>query len=153
MERELHLYEALIYPASSGFEVFFPDFDQYTQGDDFEGAVRMAYDLAQTWVSYLIDEGRTLPAASFGHAAPEGGRAMIFAVSAPEAELAEMTVEDAAGILGVSKARVYAMVKEGVLEGRKEGSNVLVSTASVKARQNTPRRAGRPKKNAGVMEA
>ena len=154
MEKKLYLYEALIYPSGNGFEVYFPDLDQYTQGDDFEDAARMAYDLAQTWVSYLVESGREVPAAEFGHEVPVGGKSMIFAVKAPEPETAEMSVEDAAGVLGVSKARVYAMVKDGVLEGRKVGSSVLVSAASVKKRQNAPRKAGRPVvRTTEVMEA
>ena len=147
MEKKLYMYEALIYPSGAGgFEVHVPDLDAYTQGDDLYDAAFMGQDLIQTMLSCLIDEGGEVPVATFGRPAPEGGYVMAIATDAPVPEVPAMSVEDAAGILGVSKARVYAMVRDGVLEGRKVGSSVLVSTASVKNRQSAPRAAGRPKK-------
>lgn len=144
MEKKLYMYEALIYPSNVGFEVYVPDLDVYTQGEDLYDAAFMGQDLIQTWVSCLLEEGREVPEPTFGRKAPEGGYVMGIATDAPVPEVPEMSVEDAAGILGVSKARVYAMVKDGVLDGRKVGASVLVSTASVKDRFNNPRAAGRP---------
>lgn len=146
MEKKLYMYEALIYPSSVGFEVSIPDLDAFTQGEDLYDAAFMGQDLIKTWVSQLLEDGAEVPAATFGREAPEGGYVMAIATEAPEPEVPEMSVEEAAGILGVSRARVYAMVKDGVLEGRKVGQSVLVSTASVKERQSSPRGAGRPKR-------
>ncbi len=57
-----------------------------------------------------------------------------------------MTVKEAADILGVSNARIYAMARDGVLESTKVGNMLLLSTESVRKRYNEPRKAGRPKK-------
>lgn len=51
-------------------------------------------------------------------------------------------------ILDASRSRIYAMARDGVLEARKAGSMLMISTGSVKGRFNVPRKAGRPGKGA-----
>lgn len=62
--------------------------------------------------------------------------------------LNEMTADEAADILDVSRSRIYAMVRDGILKARKAGSMLMISTESVKDRFNAPREAGRPGKGA-----
>ena len=62
-----------------------------------------------------------------------------------------MTADEAADILDVSRSRIYAMVRDGILKARKVGATLMISTESVKERFNSPRKAGRPRK--GAMEA
>ena len=75
----------------------------------------------------------------------------IMAIAPAEVEVAKMTAQEAADMLDISRARVYAMVRDGVLEDRKVGSALMVTTQSVKARFNTPRPASRPKKGAALQ--
>lgn len=62
--------------------------------------------------------------------------------------LNEMTADEAADILDVSRSRISAMVRDGILKARKAGSMLMISTESVKDRFNAPRKAGRPRKGA-----
>jgi excisionase family DNA binding protein len=57
-----------------------------------------------------------------------------------------VTPAQAADLLGVSRGRVSQMIRDGILEARKDcmGSEVLL--ASVNARLAEPRGAGRPRK-------
>lgn len=146
MARELYLFEALLYPCGDQWEVYVPDIDAYTQGSDLADAAYMAQDLIETWVSMLVTEGKPVPASSFGRPVPEGGHAMIVATDGLTPEVPDMSVAEAADILGVSPSRVYALCRQGKLESRKVGSAVRISTASVKRRFNEPSPAGRPKR-------
>ncbi len=144
-----YLYEAVVTPSGDGrYDVWFPDFDMVTFGDDLYDAAYMAQDLLSLRIQGMLKDGECLPAPVIGHEVPEGGYAMGIAVdvSADDPELEYMSVQDAAGILGVSNPRVYAMLRDGVLLGRKVGGAQLVSTESVKDRFNSPRGAGRPRK-------
>lgn len=62
--------------------------------------------------------------------------------------LNEMTADEAADILDVSRSRISAMVRDGIFKARKAGSMLMISTESVKDRFNAPRGAGRPRKGA-----
>lgn len=59
----------------------------------------------------------------------------------------KITVNQAAKILGVSGARVRAMLKDKVITGRKIGRDWLVNRASVEARKKKGTKAGRPPKD------
>lgn len=55
---------------------------------------------------------------------------------------------EAADILDVSRPRIYAMARDGILKARKAGNMLMISTESVEGRFNAPRKAGRPRKGA-----
>ena len=57
-----------------------------------------------------------------------------------------MTAHDAAGLLGVSMARVTQLCKAGRLDSWKVGRTRMVSLESIEARLAEERRAGRPKR-------
>lgn len=144
-----YLYEAIATPSGDGrYDIRFPDLDIITFGDDLYDAAYMAQDLLSLYIVEELKAGNTLPAPTMGHEIPNGGYAMGIAVDCdkddPEVEF--MSVRDAADILGVSSPRIYAMLRDGVLSGKKIGGTQLVSTESVKERFNSPRPAGRPKK-------
>lgn len=143
-----YLYEAILTPWKHGYEVSFPDLDIVTQGDDLYDAVYMAQDLLQLWISSELAQGRSVPPATTNNQAPEGGQMVFIAVECTEKvpEIETMTVKEAADILGVSNARIYAMARDGILESTKVGNMLLLSTESVRKRYNEPRKAGRPKK-------
>lgn len=146
-----YLYEAIITPSGDGrYDVRFPDFDIVTLGDDLYDAAYMAQDLLSLHIREMLDDGEMLPAPIMGHESPEGGYIMGIAVdvNADDPELEYMSVREAADILGVSNPRIYAMLRDGILSGTKIGGAQLVGTESVKARFNSPRKAGRPKREA-----
>lgn len=62
--------------------------------------------------------------------------------------LNEMTADEAADILDVSRSRIYAMVRDGILKARKAGNMLMISAGSVKDRFSAPRKADRPGKGA-----
>ncbi len=144
-----YLYETILTPnEQGGYDVFIPDFDVVTQGEDIKDAVDSAADLLYTLIPALLSEGDTLPDASFEHEIEDGSMAMGVMVvcdeNTPEEEY--MSVQNAADIIGVSKPRVYAMVRDGVLDSSKVGSSVLVATSSVRDRANGKHPVGRPRK-------
>lgn len=148
-----YLYEAILTPNDvGGYDAFFPDFDLVTQGDDEYDAVFMAQDLLQVWIIDCLRRGVRLPKPCMDHQVPEGGRSIGIAVEcdAGTPEVETMTAQEAADVLGVTKARVYAMIRDGVLESRKVGNMQMVSAKSVKRRFDEPRRAGRPRKQSTV---
>lgn len=147
----IYLYEAIATPSGDGrYDIRFPDLDIMTFGDDLYDAAYMAQDLLSTHIIEELKAGNPLPSPTIGNDVPGGGYAMGIAVDcdadAPEIEY--MSVQEASDILDVSAPRIYAMLRDGVLSGRKIGGAQLVSTQSVKDRFNNPRPAGRPKKAA-----
>ena len=145
-EKKTYLFLALIYPCGADFEVYVPALDAYTQGSDLDDAAYMAQDLVETMVSLMVEHGEEVPKADLRQEAPEGGYAMIVATHGDVPEVAEMSVSDAADILGVTESYVYTLCARGKLEHRKVGRTTLVSTASVKERANAGVRPGRPRK-------
>lgn len=145
----MYLYEAIATPSGDDrYDIRFPDLDIMTFGDDLYDAAYMAQDLLSLHIVGELKAGNALPKPTMGHEVPEGGYAIGIAVDCdkdtPEIEF--MSVQEAADILDVSAPRVYAMLRDGVLSGKKIGGAQLVSTQSVKDRFNNPRPAGRPKK-------
>lgn len=152
----IYVYEALVYPSESGdtYEVYFPDWDAYTFGDDYKDAVYMANDLLKLMIYGSIEDGFSMPEARYDHEVPKGARLVGIVVDdrdlEPEPEC--MDVAHAAEILGVTVGRVHAMLKSGILTGHKEGNLWMIDVQSVKDRVNNPRRGGRPRRNAGMAD-
>lgn len=148
-----YLYEAIATPTKDGrYEMRFPDLDIMTFGDDLYAAAYMAQDLLSLFIAETIESGRDLPEPKMDHVVPEDSLAMgiVVSVSKHDQELEYMSVREAADILDVSNPRIYAMLRGGILTGRKVGGAQLVSTQSVKDRFNKPRSAGRPRKAASA---
>lgn len=145
-----HLYEAAFTPYDNGkYEVEFPELDLFTQGNSLSDAVYMAQNLLSMEIAARLERGENVPEIGhFGTTCPEGSTligVMTFA-EAGKTDIETMTAEEAADVLNVSRARIYAMVRSGILKSRKAGSAVLVSADSVMERFNSPRKAGRPRK-------
>ena len=140
----------LVYPSDGKYETQIPLLGAKTFGVDMVDAICMAQDLMEAIVSYRIENGSDVPQESITSDVwkdmPDGGCAVVLFTDGRVPEAEDMTVKDAADILGVSASRVYAMCKDGVLDSRKLGNAVMVSTRSVRERQNEEVRSGRPKK-------
>ena len=146
---ERYIYEAVFTPVEGiGYEVEFPQLGLFTQGTDLADAAYMAQDLLHVWVSGELEDGNDVPTlGTFTGKAPEGGTVMaVMTMAGPgSANEDEMTADEAADILGVSRARVYAMARDGILESRKVGSSVMIRADSVRRRFENPGKPGRPK--------
>lgn len=147
-----YLYEATFSPNElGGYDVFFPELGIATLGDDLTNAAYMAQDLLTIYILGENDMGRDIPeTGQFGAKRPENGAVIgiMALISEEDPQPEEMTADHAADILGVSRARVYAMARTGILESRKVGNALMISAESVKRRFNEPRSAGRPPKGA-----
>lgn len=148
-----YLYEAIATPLEDGrYDIRFPDLGIMTFGDDLYDAAYMAQDLLSLYISEKLKSGEVLPDPRMDHDVPNGSMGLGIAVDASkhDLELEYMSVREAAEMLDVSNPRIYAMLRDGVLEGRKVGGAQLVNTQSVKDRFNQPRSAGRPRKAASA---
>jgi excisionase family DNA binding protein len=142
-----YTYEAIISPSAVGFEVYLPDFDQYTQGTDYTDAVNMAADLLDLLIMSALRDNERIPDPTFEHIVPSGASVIAISVMPdPEWDDGSVTTKDAAIMLGVSEARIRAMIHDGILASEKIGRDRLIPVWSVKARAQNPRNAGRPTK-------
>lgn len=122
------------------------DFLGGTFGSDYADAALSASDwLRETVLDYLLHEKR-LPDASFNNNPKRGGTLGIVTVSVSLDSLKTVSANEAAKLLGVSKARVSQLVSEGLLEAYTVGRSVFVTQASIEARLADKPKAGRPKK-------
>lgn len=123
-----YLYEAILTPYDDMYEVYFPELNLYTQGTSLADAAYMAQDLLTMDIAERLEAGEDVPhIGSFGAAGAisAGSIAMgIMALVEAGCERTEtMTVAEAADILNVSRARIYALVKEGAIRSEKAGSS------------------------------
>ena len=132
--RLLATYETLMTPEAGGWAAELPDLGLATWGEDFGRAVAMAYDAMTNACDALLSQGLALPSPTWRRQAPEGGRllAVCGPVGADVPDDAWMDVADAAGVLGVTPARVRAMARAGVLGARKPGGMWQVATDDVR---------------------
>lgn len=150
------LYEALFTPYDDGsYEVYYPDLDIYTQGDNLNDAAFMAYDALRENMIVTLAQNETPEPSIFGHKTEPGQLAIGFMVDVDgtEPERYYMTVAEAADYLDVTPSRIHAMIKAGQLQSEKVGSARMVLTVSVRDAINNRRPAGRPPKQAADKEA
>ena len=143
-----YMYEAIIEEVGERFEARFPDLDIITQGDDLQDAIFMAQDLLENHIVVALQQGETLPRPTFGNVGCDAvyRAAIVVDCDARTPEDDSMTVQEASDMLGVSSARVRAMIRDGILRSKKVGMVHMVDAESVRQRFNSPRKAGRPKR-------
>lgn len=120
--------------------------DWMTQGEDMDDAIFMAADLLKAIVEDSLIHNLKLPTPSYGHKPRHGGQVMVIAVSTSLNDINAIHASEAAERLGVSRARVSNMLRDGVLEGFRRGRDSFVTVDSVNARLAEPRKTGRPRK-------
>lgn len=150
---ERYLYEAVFTPFEGGYEVEFPELGLFTQGRSLSDAAYMAQDILTMEIADRLEAGENVPAVgAFGAARPEGGAVIgIMALAEPGCcDVATMTVDEAADVLDVSRARIHALIRDGALRATKTGNMRLVDAADVMARFNKPRHPGRPRKTDAI---
>lgn len=143
-----YIYEAIFTPNTiGGYDVCLPDFGIMTQGDSLEDAAYMAQDALSLTISLKLKQGELVgKTGSFHHPVPEGSTSMGIMVLAEPTAITDsmMTPLEAAEILGVTRSRVYTMIKNGQLTAVKDGNNRMVTSQSVMERFNNPVAPGRP---------
>lgn len=122
-----------------------------TQGEDVADACESAADFLREMALDSMMGGEPLPVPSFGNEPRNGGVTVIVSVEASLDSVPRMSASAAARELGVSPARVTAMIASGLLDGWRDGRNTYVTKASVNARKASPRNAGRPRKEAATV--
>lgn len=143
-----YTYQAVITPwKGTRFEVDFPDLQGcHTSGASFSDSIEMGADLLECAIGAYLDSGKRLPKPSDYLLCPHNGQVVaISVVSKKNGDANDLvTTREASDILGVSRARVCAMVKSGILQADKIGRDYRITVASIKERMNNPVSAGRP---------
>lgn len=125
---------------------FFPGRVDGTQGEDFDDAIEMSADWLKTIVLDYMMRGEEVPKLPLGNEPQRGGGIVTIAVEASLSDVPAVTAAEAAGLLGVSTARVTQLAQAGALDSWKVGRTRMVSLESVRLRLAEERRAGRPRK-------
>lgn len=121
--------------------------DGGTQGYTFDDAVDMACDWLRLNVEHAAIRGIDLEESKRSLPLEHGGTRVVICVPMGRECIDKVTATEAARILGISKARVSALIKDRKLEGWQEGRNTYVTRESVVARLSKPKpMGGRPKK-------
>lgn len=147
-----YIFDAIITPEDDGsYSVELPTLPGcFTCGDDYGDAVAMAADAARTWVASKLKHGEVVPPYR-KEAAPEGSERLCVFFEVDGSYIVDgpvISAAQAARELGVSRGRVTHMIDAGLLDAYRSGRRTWVSEASVEARKENPRRAGRPRKGA-----
>jgi predicted RNase H-like HicB family nuclease len=142
------VYEALFTKEDDGgYSVDFPDLQGcYTCGEDYEDAVKMAIDVLAFTLASAEADGIAVPAATFRHPVSKGQERVVVGVNTAGYPI-EVTTAQAAKIRGVTDSRIRQMVANGDIEARKQGRDLMVSYASLKANVRNSRKVGRPRKH------
>ena len=151
-----YAFRALIYPSDDKYEAHIPALDATTFGADMQDVVYMAQDLIENIVAYYVDEGIEVPQEDLsdgvGREMPDGECVAVLFTDGAVAEIEDMSVQDAAGILGTTANGIHALCERGKLRSHKVGDTVLVYTDSVRERQNASVRGGYSQKRAAMAK-
>ena len=123
-----------------GYCTYLNDFDQVTEGEDIAEAIEMGADALWLMIDDYLQLDKPLPKPTY----PEEHEGLLVAISVDvDTERGLLTTKMAAGLLGVSDARVRQMVCSGQLASKKIGRDNYVCGASASARP-TPRSRAAP---------
>lgn len=133
-----------------GYCTYLNDFDQVTEGEDIAEAIEMGADALWLMIDYYLQLDKPLPKPTY----PEEHEGLLVAISVDvDTERGLLTTKMAAGLLGVSDARVRQMVCSGQLASKKIGRDNYVYLWSIRERQANPPKPGRPRKKAASAPA
>ena len=133
-----------------GYCTYLNDFDQVTEGEDIAEAIEMGADALWLMIDDYLQLDKPLPKPTY----PEEHKGLLVAISVDvDTERGLLTTKMAAGLLGVSDARVRQMVCSGQLASKKIGRDNYVYLWSIRERQANPPKPGRPRTKAGSAPA
>ena len=116
------------------------------EGGTFDEAVAMVADWLRMQTLDALLHGHGLPGGGTGHDPREGRRVVAVAVDASLSDAPAVTAAQAAGVLGVSTARVAQMCASGQLASWKVGGTRMVAVESIEERLASSPRPGRPRR-------
>ena len=133
-----------------GYCTYLNDFDQVTEGEDIAEAIEMGADALWLMIDDYLQLDKPLPKPTY----PEEHKGLLVAISVDvDTERGLLTTKMAAGLLGVSDARVRQMVCSGHDVLKKPGRYTSAYLWSIRERQANPPKPGRPRKKAGSAPA
>jgi excisionase family DNA binding protein len=142
-------YEIIVERDGDIYSMDVPDLPGcFTWGDTVEEVLRKAPDALETHVGSLLADGDEVPPAAFDHTVGEGDVLAVVSFEATTASVDAPSVmaSTAAERLGVSKGRISQLIKDGRLDGSRNGREVMVTVASIERIERNRRKAGRPRK-------
>lgn len=124
-----------------GWVIFYPDLPGViTQADTYDEVAQMAKDALETWVEFQVEEDRPIPEPTFDiqpHWDWDSAR--------PAHDIPNMTAEEVAQQLGITRARVHQLARSRGL-GEVRGNIRLFNQKEVDALRE--RKPGRPSRSA-----
>lgn len=143
-----HVYGTIIRSTDEdGYWAEVPDLPGcFGEGNDFMGAIESISDGIETHLAALREYGMPIPAAGPVSCDDEGE--VVYLCVNDDARIGSPTVPatEAARMLGVSKPRISQLIAEGRLIAERLASGTNVTIESIERYMDSPRKAGRPKK-------
>lgn len=130
------IYEVTIGHDESGFYAYVPDLEGcFGGGDTLEEVYSSIIDGLETHIESLVVYGMDIPKATFGNKPSEGETISVvsFYINA-DVVGGYVSATEAAKILGVTKARVSHMIRDGILEAYRKDSSTYVTKNSIEKR-------------------
>jgi predicted RNase H-like HicB family nuclease len=152
MNMKTYAYEYEIVPADNGYFLIYPfELPYATEGIGFDDAMEMTSDILRVSIEECLMAHKEPPTPGYGHKPQHGGQVFLASIATSLDTIDAMRASEAAEVLGVTRGRITQMVKSKLLEGFHKGRDSYVTKASVEARLQDKRAAGRPKKASGKM--
>ena len=131
------IYEAVIGKDETGFYAYVPDLEGcFGGGDTLDAAIESIANGLETHIESLVAYGLEIPNATFGYVPKvDGERTMVIAFYV-DCDVVDgyVTATQAARELGVTKARVSHLIRDGKLEVYRKGRSTYVTRRSLDER-------------------
>ena len=130
------IYEVAIGRDESGYYAYVPDLEGcFGGGDTLEEVYESITNGLETHIESLVAYGMDIPSATFGNA-PDDGESVSVVSFYVDVDVVDgyVTAAEAARTLGVTKARVSHMIRDGVLTAYRKGRSTYVTEDSLKRR-------------------
>jgi excisionase family DNA binding protein len=144
-----YVYEITISKDGDYYSMDVPDLPGcFTWGDTLEDVLRKAPDALETHIGAYLADGEDIPPATFGHQTDASAVLAVISFDASVASVGapHIAARYAAERLGISKGRVSQLLKDGRLEGYRNGRETMISEISLERFAANRRGPGKPRK-------
>lgn len=131
------MYEAVIGEDETGFYAYVPDLEGcFGGGDTFAEAIESITDGLETHIESFVEYGMDVPPATFGHAPEADGESVVVVSFYADCDVMDgyVTASEAARTLGVTKARVSHLIRDGKLDAYRKDRSTFVTRKSLNER-------------------
>lgn len=136
------IYEVMIGKDESGYYAYVPDLNGcFGGGDTLEDVIESITNGLETHIESLVAYGMDVPPATFGNepeSADERATIISFYVDCDVLD-GYVTASEAARALGVTRARVSHLIRDGQLDAYRKGRSTYVTRTSLDKRLATVR--------------